>query len=161
MAAGIARRVCLVLGIVVTLGAVAELAVWVFDSVLVSLWVDANIAEGSTGSGTLPHLGPLGFLLRFGPALLVALLAPIVAGMGGVILFWRRLPVVAQVVVCGATGCAVVAAIALQFAGYGIFSTDLFLRAGSVETVLPFCVALSVVALLVPRNGPGAISAAA
>jgi hypothetical protein len=145
----------------VTLAAVAELAVWVLDSVLVSLWIGGTVAEGSPGSGTLPHLGPLGFLLRFGPALLVALLAPIVAGVGGIVLFWSRHLLVGRIAVCGATGCAVIAAVILQLAGYGIFSTDQFLRAGSLETVLPFCVALSAAAIFVRRHKARSLSAAA
>jgi hypothetical protein len=145
------RWTCLFLGLAVVLGALAQLGAFVVVGYLGALFHDGSVADGSLGRNATP-VGGLDFVFRLGPAWQLLLLAPIIAGLGGLLVYWPQRRLIGKAVVGLSTAAALVGAIVVQSEGYGIFGPQLILSLWSGTILLPFCVALFVIAMLVKKD---------
>src|SRR5579863_7101565 len=141
------RRVCLVLGGLIALFGVAQLAAIAVVSVLASAWANALAAEGLPGALSA-HQSPGELLLRLGLAWQTLLITPIIVGAGGILVYRLRRPLIGQVLVVAGSACAVAAAIPrIDFGGANMLSLQQMAYPGGGITAVPFCIALAVFAI--------------
>jgi hypothetical protein len=136
------RRVCLVVGALIAVFGAAQLIALAVLSTLLSAWANAVAAE-DLPSGLTGDLPPFELLLRLGLAWQVLLIAPIVVGVGGILVYTLRHPLIGQCVVVAGTACAVVASIPrIDFGSPDMLSVQQMIYPGGGITAVPFCVAL-------------------
>jgi hypothetical protein len=146
------RRACLVLGGLIALFGVAQLAAIAVLSALYAAWAKAVASEGLPGA---PHgqQPPVELLLRLGLAWQTLLITPIIVGAGGILVYRLRRPLIGQVVVVAGTACAVAAAIPrIDFGGSNMLSLQQMAYPVGGIAAVPFCLALAVVAITAGRG---------
>jgi hypothetical protein len=149
-----------VLGALIALFGVAQLAAIAVLSALFSSWANAVAAEGLPGAPPGDQQ-PFELLLRLGPAWQTLLITPIIVGAGGVLVFRLRRPLIGQVVVVAGTACAVAAAIPrIDFGGTNMLSLQQMAYPGGGITPVPFCLALLVLAIKARRDDSRSLSTA-
>ncbi len=133
------------------LGALAQLTAFVVYGYLGALVYDSGAADGSLGCNAKP-VGGLDFVFRLGPGWQLLLFAPLVAGLGGALVYWPRRRIAWKAMIGVATAAALAGAIIVQVEGWDVLDPRQVLRPGSGSTVLPFCIALFVIALFVRKD---------
>lgn len=145
------RRASLILGGVVAIFGIAQLAAMAVWSALGSAWSNAS------GLGDQP---PFELLLKLGLAWQALLITPIIVGIGGALVSWLRRPLIGQALVVVGTACALAAAIPRIGIGRpNMLSLQQMVFPGGGMTAVPLCLALSLVAITVRDRQPGNVSA--
>jgi hypothetical protein len=147
-----------VLGGLIALFGVAQLAAIAVLSALYAAWANAVAAEGPPGAPP-GHQPSVELLLRLGLAWQTLLITPIIVGAGGILVYRLRRPLIGQVVVVAGTACAVAAAIPrIDFGSSNMLSLQQMAYPGGGITAVPFCIALLVFAITTRHAGSSSLS---
>jgi hypothetical protein len=152
--AGTPRRVCAVMGAVIAVLGFAQLGLTIALFTFLAAYLQLYDQEAGTCCHVATRSG-LGYLLTPPLAVKALWILPIVIGAGGILVYRLRAPIFGQAVVGAATACLLVATlVTMDIGSVNAPSVQTLISPVSAESVVlvPFCVALAVVAALVRRR---------